>query len=103
METTTFEIGRALLILIGAACVFLATRQSGPARRGHRAPAAVRIAVPRQPDQPDDNGAAHLRLSAIGRNRWDRRDLAHGIGTDHSLGGSDLAVWPSLPVDIGGR
>ncbi|MGH2560860.1 MAG: hypothetical protein ACRDJH_17485 [Thermomicrobiales bacterium] len=102
MGSTTMEIGRALSVLIGAGCVFFATRPVARTRRDRGIAMPDRVTLVRHPDEP---GFAHLRMGAAGRNRWDRRDLARGIGVDPSAGEPDLVVWPGLglPLRLGRR
>jgi len=38
--------------------------------------------------------SAHVRLTATGRNRWDRADLKMGIGIDSTLNEVSSLVWP---------
>jgi hypothetical protein len=100
MGSTTMEVGRLISLVVGAGCVFLATRPSGRTRAARRdqRPAARPTSLPHR---PDDNGLAHLRLSAAGRNRWDRTDLSRGIGFDPAVGEPGLAVWPASPFRTG--
>lgn len=53
--------------------------------------------------EAQEQGFAYLRLGAAGRNRWDRRDLVRGIGSDSGVGEPSPAVWPGLRPGLSGR
>jgi hypothetical protein len=100
MDITMGEIGRVLSLLLGIGCVFLATRPAAR-QRPHRL-----IATPRPLTTAaslDESGYAYLRLGALGRNRWDRRDLALGVGADPLAGEPDVMVWPGTSAGPGSR
>src|SRR5690606_14306830 len=65
----------ALLLLVVVACVTAATRPVTPRRRSQRT-------RQHQPSTVTARTVPSRSRSKLYRNRWDRRDLARGIGAD---------------------
>jgi hypothetical protein len=113
-----------IMILIGVFCIMAATRPERPDRSrridyGRRAkpafesrdeagtqsddtPNHANAGVPRLRRFPVSltlsdaaTGFATVQLLASGRNRWNRVDLERGIGPDHVVAESALALWPA--------
>jgi hypothetical protein len=93
------------MLLLAVVSVLLATRPVPHPRQRRRTvpwqPAAIPI-VARAHLAGDEladatAGFATIRLFARGRNRWDRADLARGIGPDFAVADTALALWPAPP------
>src|SRR5215211_8616319 len=94
-----------ILIAVSSFCIWMATHPSPP--RSRRSDPRNRRNSDQEVEEGDDSYPTHLRraeelewdlarirLQATGRNRWDRRDLSHGVGLDPDVGGSDKLMWP---------
>ncbi|MEA2512566.1 MAG: hypothetical protein QOJ59_2053 [Thermomicrobiales bacterium] len=87
----------AMLLLALVISVLVATRPAPPRRRS-------RSTRPRGgKPHPNDRGAATLSVrrsapppqpDAIHRNRWDRTDIASGVGHDYAQPDAALTHWP---------
>ena len=92
------QIGLAMLLLAVVIAVLVATRPAPPRRRRPR------------PVRPrDGKPGPHIRRSNVlmsrrigerespdpsHRNRWDRADIAAGVGRDHAHPDVTLTLWP---------
>jgi hypothetical protein len=94
-----------VLIAVGSFCIWMATHPSPP--RTRRSDPRARRDAEQESDEPDDSArsrlrrneeyewdVARVRFQAAGRNRWDRRDLHHGIGRDSTIDEPENLVWP---------
>ncbi|HEY7032057.1 MAG TPA: hypothetical protein VH482_12040 [Thermomicrobiales bacterium] len=95
------QLQMAMLLLVVVVTVLAATRPSPPRRRRGRAPRPRDDDSPRQPDSRRPRTPAVLNRRSgprptadpINRNRWDRTDIAAGVGRDHA--DPDLTLWPA--------
>src|SRR5215211_2569593 len=90
-----------ILIAVSAFCIWMATHPAPPRTRRSRRDSEQDIEdgddsysprLRRREEQEWD--VARIRLSATGRNRWDRRDLSQGVGLDFDVGDADKLIWP---------
>jgi hypothetical protein len=93
------HLGLALVLLAVVVAVILATRPSPPRRRRARSPRPPdTTSGPHADRSPPDRWrrpAATLSPDPFHRNRWDRCDLALGVGRDSAVPDLALLLWPS--------
>jgi hypothetical protein len=93
------HLGLALILLAVVIAVILATRPSPPRRRRARSPRPPDgTSGPQTERSPSDRmrrPAVTLSPDPFHRNRWDRCDLALGVGRDSAVPDLALLLWPS--------
>jgi hypothetical protein len=90
-----------ILIAVSSICIWMATHPAPPRSRRSRRDSEQDVEDGDDPysgrlrrKEELERDIARIRLQATGRNRWDRRDLHHGIGLDPDVGEAVRLMWP---------
>ena len=84
------EIQLAMLLLAVVVAVLVATRPAQPRRRR---PPVVRRRLGK-PGATSELMSERVSPDPSHRNRWDRSDIAMGVGRDHAHPDVTLTLWP---------
>lgn len=88
------DIRLALFLIVMVGSVMLATRPVSARRRSDRSKGRERS---RKSSDPLSRSAFQFGTRRIiDRNRWDRRDLARGIGGDQLDPDGTTTIWPEI-------